>query len=187
MFTKTKTEKNGILSYIWPPRKPMMDNFVDLGITFRYLGWKVNRILLPCGIGMHHKTKQNIRKLGLPEVPNIPDGMQRHVDSLWWESFVVQHTKPLDDKYSPSHQPAWYSAKPKKLMYLKYGYSFHFAKKFGNTVHTSKRKNYLGFVYSSGPFGQAAWCWRSSREDISNGLILTLTHAREFGMNSLHK
>ncbi len=24
---------------------------------------------------MHHKTKQNIRKLGLPEVPNIPDGM----------------------------------------------------------------------------------------------------------------
>ncbi len=28
-------------------------------------------------------------------------------------------------------------------MYLKYGYSFHFAKKFGNTVHTSKRINYL--------------------------------------------
>ncbi len=56
---------------------------------------------------------------------------------------MVQNAKPLDDKYSPSHQPAWYSAKPKKLMYLKYGYSFHFTQIMEAQCTPPKKKNNL--------------------------------------------
>lgn len=34
-------------------------------------------------------------------------------------------------------------------MYVKHGYSFHFAQKFGHTVHTSKEKTTWSFQVSS--------------------------------------